>query len=308
MMDKKITIVGSYNVGIFLKSDNFPDPGETVLAHTYFEGGGGKGSNQAIASKVLGADTAFIGKIGLDNYGNDALKLYKDYNVDTEFLFKDPDSHTGVSIILINSDGQNMISVALGANDKLTEADLDNCEAVFKKSKIIGFQLENKIEVVLHGLKKAKKNGSLTFLDPAPATLLSDEFYKNIDFIKPNEIEAEILTGIKVDNTNDAEKAGTFFLNKGVKNAIITLGSKGSVLVNNDGAKHFKTIDVTEKDTTGAGDIFAGAFLKYYADTKSIENSIKFANVAASLSVESYGVIESIPKSDEIINHLWKEN
>ena len=106
-----------------------------MLAHTYFEGGGGKGSNQAIASKVLGADTAFIGKIGLDNYGNDALKLYKDYNVDTEFLFKDPDSHTGVSIILINSNGQNMISVALGANDKLTEADLDNCEEFLKNQK-----------------------------------------------------------------------------------------------------------------------------------------------------------------------------
>jgi ribokinase len=197
-----------------------------------------------------------------------------------------------------------MISVALGANDNLSEIDLDKCINIFQTSKIVGFQLENKLDVVLYGLKKAKEHGALTFLDPAPATLLTDDFYKNVDFIKPNEVEASILTGMKVKTVEDAKIAGKFFLEKGVGKVIITLGEQGTVLVDNQGSKHFKTLNVNEKDTTGAGDIFAGAFMKKYIETSILDEAINYANIAASLSVQSNGVIDSIPSNDEITNHI----
>ena len=303
-MSELVTIVGSYNVGIFLKSSKLPKPGETILADNYFEGPGGKGSNQALTVNKLGAKTIFIGKLGKDKYGEDALKLYESSGVNTSNIFIEEGSHTGVSVILINSQGENIISVSLGANEELSASDLDNCEKVFRDSKIIGFQLENKLETVIHGVNLSKNNSSLTFLDPAPAQVLPDQIYNNLDFIKPNETETEILTGIKVENNEDAIEAGEWFISKGVKNAIITMGKKGVVWVSKETKRFYESLNVIEKDTTGAGDIFAGSFLKSFVETNNVDKSIHYAVVAASLSVEKEGVVESIPSQQHINNFL----
>ncbi len=305
-MAKLVTIVGSYNVGIFLKSSKFPKPGETILADNYFEGPGGKGSNQALTAKKLGANTTFIGKLGNDKYGTDALELYKSSGINTSKIFVDELSHTGVSIILINSEGENLISVSLGANEELSLSDLNSCENVFSESKVVGFQLENNLETVIHGIELSKKSNTLTFLDPAPAQTLPSEVYKNLDFIKPNETETEILTGIKVKNNEDALEAGKWFISRGVKNTIITMGRNGVVWVSNETNKFYKTPNVTESDTTGAGDIFAGAFLKEFVDTNNVDKSIQYAVVAASLSVEKAGVVESIPSQEHIQTFMKK--
>ncbi len=305
-MDDLVTIVGSYNVGIFLKSSNFPKPGETILAENYFEGPGGKGSNQALTAKTLGANTTFIGKLGKDKYGDDALKLYKHSGINTSNIFIAEGNHTGVSIILINSQGENLISVSLGANEELSISDLNDCEKVFRESKIVGFQLENKLDTVIHGINLSKKSDSMTFLDPAPAQVLPNQIYNNLDFIKPNETETEILTGIKVENNEDAIEAGKWFISKGVKNSIITMGKKGVVWVSKETNRYYEALDVVEKDTTGAGDIFAGSFLKSIVETNSVHKSIDYAVTAASLSVEKEGVVESIPSQQHIINFIKK--
>ena len=300
MSQKFITIIGSYNVGLFLKGSEFPKVGETIIADQFIEGGGGKGSNQAVSAAKFGAKTRFIGRLGADKYGLDALRMYSDYKISTDMIKLDSTIHSGISIILINKKGNNLISVAPGANFKLSKQDIDSAEIVLKESLIVGFQLENDYNVVSYGIKKVHNLNILTFLDPAPAIKLPDEIFKYIDIIKPNETEASTLTGIKVEDVQSAENAGRWLIDKGVKTVILTLGEKGAVLVTNEYTEYFPAPKLNAIDTTGAGDIFSGAFFYSFQKGKSIKESIQFAVVAASISTTKMGVIESIPEITEI--------
>jgi len=304
MPQKTITIVGSYNVGLFLKGDRLPSVGETVIGDKFHEGGGGKGSNQAVAASLLGGNTRFIGRIGNDKYGDDALAMYKRLNINTDMIKVDTTIHSGISVILIDKEGRNLISVVPGANFNLSSEDIDASEKAFAESFIVGFQLENKLEVIDYAIRKAHALGTKTLLDPAPAVKIADDLFPCIDYIKPNETEATILTGIQVNDITSAEKAGTWLVEKGVKTAIITLGDQGVVLSTDGKAKHFRPPQVKALDSTGAGDIFSGALVTALSQDKSIEDAIVFANHAAALSVTRLGVIESIPKLDEVLTSI----
>jgi len=214
-MKKAITIVGSYNVGLFLKGQRLPEVGETITADQFVEGAGGKGSNQAIAAAMFGADVKFIGRVGVDSYGKYALDLYKKVGISRELVTIDKSIHSGISVILIDKDGRNMISVALGANLKLSKQDIDRAKEVMEKSLLVGFQLENKLDTVFYGIRRAHELGTMTFLDPAPAAKLPDGLYPCIDIIKPNETEAGILTGIEVKDVRSAAAAGRWLLERG---------------------------------------------------------------------------------------------
>lgn len=300
MKQNVITIIGSYNVGIFLKSTEFPKTGETIIAKEFVEGGGGKGSNQAVAAAKFGANTRFVARLGADKYGLDALRMYNDLNISIDLVKIDSTIHSGISIILIDDKGNNMISVAPGANYRLSERDIDSSLEHLKDSMMVGFQLENDLKVVSYGIKKIHELGIPTYLDPAPAQKLPDEIYQYIDIIKPNETEAYTLTGIEVKDFESAEKAGRWFLKRGVKKVIITLGEKGAVLTTADSTKHFPAPKVKAIDTTGAGDIFSGAFFYSLQKGESINEAIEFAVVAASLATTKMGVIESIPSIEEV--------
>jgi ribokinase len=299
-----ITIVGSYNVGLFLKGKRLPAAGETVAADSFVEGAGGKGSNQAIAAARFGARTTFVGRIGADGYGRYALDLYRRLGISTDLIAVDDSTHSGISIILIDRDGRNMISVALGANLRLSPADLDRALPAIKKSFAVGFQLENDLDTVIYGLRASREAGTLTFLDPAPATPLPDDVYPCVDIIKPNETEASILTGVEVRDVPSAAAAGAWFLERGVGTAIVTLGAGGVVLVQGEGFRHFPAHPVRAVDSTGAGDIFSGSFLAALSSGKAIEEAIDFANAAAALSTERIGVVESIPEPEEVARLL----
>ncbi|MFA5044322.1 MAG: ribokinase [Paludibacter sp.] len=299
-----ITIIGSYNVGLFLKSKKFPEIGETIISNQFFEGGGGKGSNQAISAAKFGAKTRFIGRLGADKYGIDALQMYNDYKVSVDLVKIDPTIHSGISVILIDGEGNNLIAVAPGANFKFSKQDIDSSLEFLKDSFIVGFQLENELEVVSYGIKKVHELNITTYLDPAPAKKLPDEIYQYIDIIKPNETEAHTLTGIVVHDVESAENAGKWFIERGVKNAIVTLGEKGAVLVTADACDYFPAPKVTTIDTTGAGDIFSGAFFYLLQKGKKVNEAIEFAVVAASLSTTKMGVIESIPVVEDVFNFM----
>lgn len=299
-----ITIIGSYNVGLFLKSKNFPEVGETIISNQFIEGGGGKGSNQAIAAAKFGARTRFIGRLGADKYGLDALQMYNNYNVSVDMVKIDPTIHSGISVILIDGEGNNLIAVAPGANFNFSEKDIDSSLELLKDSFIVGFQLENELEVVSYGIKKVHELNIMTYLDPAPAKKLQDEIYQYIDIIKPNETEAHTLTGIIVHDVESAEKAGRWFIKMGVKNAIITLGEKGAVLVTSDSCDYFPAPKVKAIDTTGAGDIFSGAFFYSLQKGLQMREAIEFSVVAASLATTKLGVIESIPNVDEVFSFM----
>ena len=299
-----VTIVGSYNVGFFLKGRRLPKLGETILADEFKEGGGGKGSNQAVAAAILGAPTRFIGRIGSDKYGKDALAMYRRLKIATDMVKIDRTIHSGISVIIIDEKGRNLISVVPGANLRLSKKDIDSAEKILKGSSIVGFQLENDRETVLYGIRKVHALGVGTFLDPAPAFKLPSSIYPCLDFIKPNETEACTLTGIRVKDPKTAERAGRWFLERGVKTAIITLGAAGAVLVTKDTAKHFPAPRLDSIDTTGAGDIFSGGFLANLAAGKGLDASIAFAVHCASLSTTRLGVIESIPTYREVVDFM----
>lgn len=300
MTTKTVTIIGSYNVGLFLKGEQLPAVGETVIGGEFYEGGGGKGSNQAVAASLFGANTRFIGRVGFDKYGQDALEMYKRLGINFGSIYVDPTIHTGISVILIDKYGQNLISVVLGANGKLSTVDIDARRAVLSDSYIVGFQLENDRRVVEYAIRAVHEMGVSTFLDPAPAARLPEDLYPCIDYIKPNEIEATTLTGISVTGVDSAPDAGRWFIRKGVKTAIITLGEQGATLVTASKVEHFYPPKVRAVDTTGAGDIFAGALLTALSQEKRIEDAIIFANHAAAISVTRRGVISAIPTLDEV--------
>lgn len=300
-MSKKIVIVGSYNVGLFLTGRKIPKVGETLIGDVFHEGGGGKGSNQAIAAALLGADVSFVGRIGTDKYGKDALALYDRMNISTNYITIDDTIHSGISVIFVDADGNNSIMVVPGANDNLSGEDIDNAAELFSGAGFVGFQLENKIDTVLYGIRRAHELGAVTLLDPAPAQKLPDDIYPCIDYIKPNEHEAATLTGINVVDAASAIEAGRWFLAHGVKHAVITLGGNGAVLVDSEGEFVYRApeMDAPVVDTTGAGDCFSGALLSKMAQGVSVKEAIPFALCAASLSTTRAGVVEALPSIDE---------
>jgi len=304
MARNRVTIVGSYNVGLFLKGESFPGPGETLIGTEFKEGGGGKGSNQALAAAKLGADVSFIGRIGNDAFGRYALRLYEEFGVSSETIKVDPDTHSGVSVIFIDKAGRNMIMVVPGANFRLSRADVDAAEASIRESMVVGFQLENNFEIVEYGILKASRAGTRVLLDPAPVRPLPESLFKNIWCIKPNEHEASALTGIKVVDRRSAVEAGKWFLSRGVALALITLGEQGAVLVTKEEQLHFPAPKVEAIDSTGAGDCFCGAFMAALASGAGMHDAIRYANVAASISVTRLGVIEAIPSQDEVKERL----
>ena len=302
-MRQGITVVGSYMVGLFMKGERIPKVAETLIGDAFYEGGGGKGSNQAVAAAKLGGDVRFVGRIGRDRYGDDALKMYAATGVSVERVIRDDAAPTGVGLIFVDKGGNNSIMVALGASDRLSETDIDACAELFARSAVVAFQLENRLEIVDYGIRKAHAVGATVLLDPAPARPLPADLYPCIDIIKPNEVEAATLSGIVVTDFASAEAAGRWFLAQGVKTAIVTLGAQGAVVVDAAGARRFTPPRPPSApvDSTGAGDTFSGALMAALSRGEALDEAIRFAIAAATLSVTKPGVIESIPTIDETI-------
>jgi ribokinase len=227
--------------------------------------------------------------------------MYRKLGMDTGSVRIDRTIHSGISVILIDQDGNNLIAVVPGANLNLSRKDLDSAEDVLRSSRLVGFQLENDHETVFYGIRRAHDLGVTAFLDPAPAIKLPESLYTCIDIIKPNEAEASILTGIRVIDTQSAERAGKWLVDRGVKQAIITLGRGGAVSATRERCVHYPAPMVRAVDSTGAGDVFSGGLLFRLSQGRPMEESIQFALFAASLSTTRLGVIESIPELKEVV-------
>jgi ribokinase len=303
---KMITIVGAYNIDLCMKGQRLPALGESVTADRFIQGAGGKGSNQAVTAALFGADITFVARVGSDSYGRFGLDMYKKLGMSTEFVTVDHTAHSGISIILIDKAGKNMISMALGANLNLSTADIDRAGHVIERSMLAGFQFENNLDTVLYGLRMAHDKGVLTFLDPAPAREIPEDTYRYIDIIKPNETEASIITGIKVHDTASAESAARWLVERGVKTVVVTLGEQGAMLVEGNIARHFPAPSVKAIDSTGAGDIFSGAFMAALASGKNTPEAIEYATAAAALSTTRLGVIDSIPSRKEVDSFIMR--
>jgi len=294
-------------LGIFVADLAFfgkiPKVGETILGEDFVVGPGGKGSNQSVAAGKAGASIDFITKVGDDDYGKMAFRIYKETNVGSDYVYISKEHSTGVAAILLNKEtGENAISVVPGAAGALTIQDIDNAKDVIINSSIFLTQLEAPMEVVVHALKIAKENNVTTILNPAPAAKLDSSVFPLVDYFTPNESEASFYASGEIKNRHDAEKYGKELLDLGVKNILVTLGDQGVYFQNNN-EKHFEpSLSLGSKviDTSGAGDAFSGAFATALCEEKSIADSIKFANVFAGISTTRIGTANSMPSREEI--------
>lgn len=295
-----IVVLGSCNTDMVVKANRLPVPGETVLGGTFYMNPGGKGANQAIAASRSGADVTFISKIGYDLFGLQALEIYKSDKINTEFIFTDQKSLLGVALISVDSFGENSIIVAPGASRSLSPEDIDKAEEKIKEADIFLMQLEVPIPTAKYAAAMAFKYGKKVILNPAPASTLSDSFLKYVHTILPNRIEAEMLSGIKVTDLESARRAATAIGEKGIESVVFTLGKDGAYVKEKDTYTMIPGREVETVDTTGAGDVFCGAFGVYLAEGHSLTESVEFANAAAALAVTRIGAQSAIPYKREI--------
>jgi len=303
---KSISILGVYVTDLAFFADEIPIIGETIIGKEYFIGPGGKGSNQAVAAAKAGAKTFFISKIGDDQFGSMAKKIYDEAGVDYSKVIISKEHATGAAGILVNKKGQNAINVVTGAGGALTKEDIDNALGTITTSSVFLTNLEVPKEVVCHALKIAKSSNVPTILNPAPASEINEDIFPLIDYFTPNETEAGFYVNHKVENEEDAKKASQQLLQRGIINVIITLGDKGAYFANNEESFYVNAMNLGEKviDTTGAGDAFNAGFAVALTEEKNIKDSIKFANITAGLSTTKIGTAKSMPLRSEIDNLL----
>ena len=299
----KISVLGIFVADISFSGNKIPSVGETILGNSYNVGPGGKGCNQAIAIARLGGEVNFISKIGKDDYGQLAINTLDQNNIDTSTIIQSADHQTGVAGIMIDKKtGKNAINVITGAPSTLTIEEVNKNIGKIKNSKIFLTQLEIPKDVTLYALKTAKENKVLTILNPAPASVISKEFYNYIDYFTPNETEAEFYTGIKITNEKQAKEASIKLLKFGLKKVIITLGEKGLFYSDGNEDIYLKATPVKAIDTTGAGDAFNGGLAYALSQNKSIKESLNLANQVAGLSTLKLGAGNTMPYFKDLLN------
>ena len=298
-----ICVFGIFVADICFFADSIPVAGQTILGEKYIIGPGGKGSNQAIAAARAGGEVSFISKVGSDNYADLAISLYKDSGINYDGLEIDENESTGSAGILINrKTGENAINVVPGAAGTIGKNLIDKNLSIIKDSTIFLTQLETPKDVTLYALKEAKSQNCITILNPAPSSEIPDDYFQYIDFFTPNETEASFYFNKPVKNEDDCKVAGKYFLEKGVKNILITLGERGCYFKNNDEEFLMPASKLNKPvvDTTGAGDAFNGALSVALSQNKTYKQSIEFANLVAGISVTKEGATNSMPTKKEI--------
>lgn len=299
-MNPKVTVIGSSNIDLVVKTNRIPAIGETILGTDFFMVPGGKGANQAVAAAKLGAQVSFIAKLGKDLYAQKSLANFDKVGVKREFIYQTEEAPSGIASIIVDEHGHNSIVVVAGANGLLSPADIESAQQAFESTGIVVSQLEIPMETVLKAAQMANEAGIRFILDPAPARELPNELFKYIWLIKPNETEAKILTGIDVQDGESANEAAKILIAKGVKNVIVTLGQKGYIIADQTGYRFYDSIRVDAVDTTAAGDAFTGGLAFCLANGDSLEDACRFANKVAAVSVTRSGAQPSLPTYEEV--------
>lgn len=307
----KICVLGSINMDLVLKVKNMPQEGETILSKGFEKIPGGKGANQAVAARRCGAEVYMISKIGKDDNGEYLKQKLVEDEIHIDNVFIDEKEPTGMAMIMVNEGGDNSIIVISGSNMTITKEEIEIAERSIKESDILIAQFETHEEMTFKAFNKAKELGKITILNPAPAKAIDKKLLKVTDIIIPNETEAELLTGVKVNNLESAKEAANKFLNNGVKFVVITLGSKGAAVITEDFCELVPAYKVNAIDTTAAGDSFIGGLSSRLninnLTGKSLVKAVKFGNKVSSIAVQRKGAQPSIPYLKEIIE-LYEED
>jgi ribokinase len=299
-----LVVLGSINADHILNLETFPTPGETVTGNQYQVAFGGKGANQAVAAGRSGANIAFIACTGDDDTGERVRKQLASDNIDIAPVSVVAGESTGVALIFVNAEGENVIGIHAGANAALTTERVEAQRGIIAGAEALLMQLESPVESVLAAAKIAHENHTSVVLNPAPARVLSDELLALVDIITPNETEAEKLTGIRVESDDDAERAARALHDKGIGTVIITLGSRGVWASVNGEGRRVPGFKVKAIDTIAAGDTFNGALVTALLEGEALDTAIRFAHAAAAIAVTRKGAQPSVPWRKEIDEFL----
>jgi ribokinase len=297
----RIIVIGSSNTDMVVKSKKLPARGETILGGTFLMNPGGKGANQAVAAARLNGNVTFVTKTGNDLFGDQSKQLFDIEGINTRFIVKDLKNPSGIALITVDENGENCIVVAPGSNGTLSAFDIDDEVYGNDPSDVFLMQLEIPVSTVEYVAQKVAEKGNRVILNPAPARELSNDLLNSLCVITPNEVEAELLTGIEVSDALSAEKAAERLFKKGIRNVVITMGASGAYLLNQEVSKLIPVVPVKAIDSTAAGDVFNGALAVALSEGKSLEEAVSFANKAASISVTRMGAQASAPFRKEIM-------
>ena len=307
MKNKKIVVVGSANMDIYVMTSHLPEPGETVIGKSYLMTVGGKGANQAVAACRLGANVLMVGKVGDDVFGHQILDTLESYKVDTRYFQIDKSLDSGMAMVIVDEQPQNVIAVTPGANLRLSFSDIDRAKNDLCSAAVVLAQLEVPIEVVERAAEFVNQGDGLFILNPAPAFPLSKRFLKNVDILTPNETEAKLLTGIETDTLYGAESAGKKLISMGVKKVIITLGEKGAIIIQDGSVDFVPAYKIDDAvDPSGAGDAFMSGLAVALTKGMDLKDATKYGNLIGGLSTRKQGAMPSMPSLQEIENFLYK--
>ncbi len=298
-MPVKIAVVGSNMVDLISYITRMPDRGETVEAPDFRMGCGGKGANQAVAAAKLGAEVTMVTKVGDDAFADTTIANFRRFGIDTRHVEKVPGVSSGVAPIFVEPSGENSILIIKGANGHLAPADVDRAGEDLKRADLILMQLEVPLETVYHTIDFAAANGIETVLNPAPAAALDLARISKVTFLTPNQTELALLTGMPVGDEVEAIVAAKSLVDKGIRVVVVTLGSRGALLVDGKGVTRIPPVAVKPVDTTGAGDAFIGSFARFYGESRDVEASLKLAARYAADSITRPGTQTSYATGEE---------
>jgi len=299
----KILVVGSINMDLVVRVPYSPKPGETILGGDFETYPGGKGANQAVAAARMGGEVTMVGRVGNDDFGNTLIQGLVEDKIKTTHVIKDSKSRTGVAMISVAADGENMIVVASGANANVSVEDVGNTRSLMRDTDLLLVQLECPLETVTAAIELAKAYGVPVVLNPAPAQRLPKSLLKNVDYLTPNQNELLILTG-EVNLNDGIEKIQKW----GLKNLIITLGANGARLISEGIDQHIPAHEITAVDTTAAGDAFNGALAVAIAEGKPLLEAVSYGMAAGALASTKRGAQPSLPTRDAVENLLASQN
>jgi len=289
----RIAVVGSANIDLTTFTEKFPKAGETIFGQKFDLGFGGKGANQAVASRLCGADVFMVARVGSDLFGPATIQNFKKLGIDATHVKQIEGVSSGVAPIFVEPNGQNRIWVVKGANDLLKPADVEAAADLLKTVDCIVLQFEIPLETVYYSVSFARKNGIRCIVNPAPAQPADMNALTGLDYFVPNESEAETITGMPVRNVDEAKKCAEKLLSAGVKRVIITLGANGSLLASREAMEHIAAFSVKSVDSTGAGDAFIGSFAVFLGEGLPEREAVRRANLYAGLSTTGVGTQKS---------------
>jgi ribokinase len=307
-MTSNIVVIGSSNVDFFMKMERLPRLGETVTDCTFMQVFGGKGANQAVGAARAGGRVTFVNCVGDDKFADLMIDNFKKDGMNTDFVFREMGIASGAALIMIDSQGNNYLSVAPGANYRLKESHIDQVKDVIRDAAIILLQYEILPETLKYIIDVCYYLKKKVVLNLAPARPIQDEYLEKISILVVNEVEAEFLIGHKVSTLNQIEAAATTLLDKGIETVIITLGEEGSYIAAANYREKIPAFRVKAQDTTAAGDVYCGSLCVALVKGKSLPEAVKFASAASAISVTRLGAQPSAPIRKEIEEFLKASN